>query len=74
MIPKDWQRKSLSAVAIIQTGIAKGATNVKDPLELPYLRVANVQDGYLDLSVIKTITIDKSKAKVSTAKGRCLAD
>ena len=28
-----------------------------DALELPYLRVANVQDGHLDLDVIKTVAV-----------------
>lgn len=36
---------------------AAGATAI----ELPYLRVANVQDGFLDLSEIKTIRIYKSE-------------
>jgi type I restriction enzyme S subunit len=30
-------------------------------VELPYLRVANVQDGYLDLSEIKTINVHRDK-------------
>jgi len=53
-----WKIVPLKNVAKIQTGIAKGKsyknTNIK---ELPYLRVANVQDGYLDLSEIKTICV-----------------
>jgi type I restriction enzyme S subunit len=59
MIPDEWKKKPLAIVAHIQTGIAKGAKKTTDPIELPYLRVANVQDGYLDLSHIKTIEIDK---------------
>jgi type I restriction enzyme, S subunit len=30
-------------------------------IELPYLRVANVQDGYLDLSEIKSVAVLKSE-------------
>ena len=30
-------------------------------IEVPYLRVANVQDGYLNLSEIKSICIDRSR-------------
>jgi type I restriction enzyme, S subunit len=58
-IPSDWERVSLHKIAYIQTGIAKGSKDVKDPVYLPYLRVANVQDGYLDLSEIKEIEIDR---------------
>jgi type I restriction enzyme, S subunit len=58
-IPSDWERISLHKIAHIQTGIAKGSKDVKDPVYLPYLRVANVQDGYLDLSEIKEIEIDR---------------
>jgi type I restriction enzyme S subunit len=61
MRPATWGKKPLSQVAHIQTGIAKGAKTLKDPVELPYLRVANVQDGYLDLSTIKTIKLEKTK-------------
>jgi type I restriction enzyme, S subunit len=58
MTPKGWQNKPLQQVAVIQTGIAKGSKKIKTPLKLPYLRVANVQDGYLDLEEIKEIDID----------------
>jgi type I restriction enzyme S subunit len=61
MIPKNWKKKPLLQVAIVQTGIAKGSRKLKDPVELPYLRVANVQDGFLDLSQIKTIQIEKAQ-------------
>jgi type I restriction enzyme S subunit len=49
----------ISDVARPQTGIAKGK---KSPVSLrtvepPYLRLANVQDGHLDLSEMKTIVI-----------------
>lgn len=51
----------LSEIAVVQTGVAKGKsypTSVPT-VELPYLRVANVQDGYLDLSEMKTILVAK---------------
>ncbi|MEN1761793.1 restriction endonuclease subunit S [Anoxynatronum sibiricum] len=60
-LPTDWKRKRLEEVAIIQTGIAKNQNSKEECIELPYLRVANVQDGYLDLSEIKTINIHKNK-------------
>ena len=60
-IPVGWHRTSLSDVAYIQTGIAKGGKSPIRPIEVPYLRVANVQDGFLDLSEIKTIQIERSQ-------------
>ncbi len=38
-------------------------TRKENPITLPYLRVANVQDGFVDLSEIKHIVIDKNKAE-----------
>lgn len=59
MVPKGWERKSLEKVAEIKTGVAKGKKGLKDPIEVPYLRVANVQDGHIDLSEVKTIQIER---------------
>jgi type I restriction enzyme S subunit len=57
-IPADWEVKRLKFVAEVRTGAAKGRDfGSRDTVELPYLRVANVQDGFLDLSDIATITI-----------------
>ena len=56
-IPRDWRKSKLADIADVQTGVAKGKKNVTDPVTRPYLRVANVQDGHLDLSEIKTIEI-----------------
>jgi type I restriction enzyme S subunit len=63
MMPNRWKKRPLASVAHIQTGIAKGAKKLKNPVELPYLRVANVQDGHLNLSHIKTIEIDSAQIK-----------
>lgn len=54
-----WKIKKLKDVATLQTGIAKGRKYAPGEtlVELPYLRVANVKDGYLDLSEIKTISV-----------------
>jgi len=61
-IPESWEVAPLSSCAVVQTGIAKGRKiDPKDAVELPYLRVANVQDGYLDLTEMKTITIRKDE-------------
>ena len=48
----------LSDIAQIIGGITKGRDlSGMETIELPYLRVANVQNGYLDLSEIKTILL-----------------
>lgn len=48
----------LSDIAQIIGGITKGKDlSGTETIELPYLRVANVQNGYLDLSEIKTIKL-----------------
>jgi len=60
-VPKGWEVKRLVDVATIQTGTAKNKNLTGDFVEVPYLRVANVQDGYLDLSEIKTISIERRK-------------
>ncbi|WP_105633910.1 restriction endonuclease subunit S [Cronobacter dublinensis] len=61
MYPKEWKKLSLDQVAEIRTGLAKGKLGLKDPVTLPYLRVANVQDGYLDLSEVKSIEVERDK-------------
>jgi type I restriction enzyme, S subunit len=63
MLPNEWKVAPLSQLAAVQTGLAKNAQKAPiDPVELPYLRVANVQDGFLDLSEIKTVRIERSLA------------
>ncbi|MCV2864421.1 restriction endonuclease subunit S [Albidovulum sediminicola] len=58
--PQGWTLVPLSEVATVQTGLAMGKAVNSEALELPYLRVANVQDGHLDLEVIKTVTVSPS--------------
>jgi type I restriction enzyme, S subunit len=62
-IPVGWEVRYLQDVATIQTGAAKNSKAVGDFVEMPYLRVANVQDGYLDLSEIKNINIEKHRVE-----------
>jgi type I restriction enzyme, S subunit len=46
----------LDDVADIASGVTKGQRfNGRQTVTVPYLRVANVQDGYLDLTEVKTI-------------------
>jgi type I restriction enzyme S subunit len=59
-IPKEWELRNLGAMAKIVSGVTLGSKeSPSDTIEAPYLRVANVQDGYLDLSEIKTVKISR---------------
>ncbi len=60
-IPEKWTVAPLKTVAHVQTGAAKGKKDIDNPVELPYLRVANVQDGHIDLTTVKTITVSASQ-------------
>jgi type I restriction enzyme S subunit len=63
-IPRKWEVKRLKFLAEVRSGTAKGRDfGDRDTVELPYLRVANVQDGYLDLSDVATITIGRNEIK-----------
>lgn len=54
----------LSSVAVVHTGIAKGRSHeVGKTVELPYLRVANVKDGYLDLSDVQNIVVEAHRVR-----------
>jgi len=61
-IPNDWRTARLNSCAAVASGVTVGR-NVggAGTLEVPYLRVANVPDGYLDLDEIKTIRIFASE-------------
>ena len=57
-IPADWDVVRLGDVAEVQTGRAvKKGTPVDGALEVPYLCVANVKDGYLDLTSVKSMRV-----------------
>lgn len=61
-IPKEWEVKLLGALAEIVSGVTLGAKGeISDEIEVPYLRVANVQDGYLDLTEVKTVRVSRSQ-------------
>jgi type I restriction enzyme, S subunit len=47
----------LGEIADVQSGVTLGRQVRGPSIELPYLRVANVQDGFLDLGIVKTIAI-----------------
>jgi|694.fasta_scaffold03709_16 type I restriction enzyme S subunit len=59
---KDWLVTCLSDIADIQGGLTKDSKkqDPEDP-ELPYLRVANVQRGYLDLREMAFIRVPRTR-------------
>lgn len=62
-IPKHWELVPLRHLGQVQTGITLGKSYGTQPLvERPYLRVANVQAGRLDLRVIKTLEVPPAEA------------
>ena len=62
VIPKEWIYLRLNDVAWVGSGMSVSkARKFDDPVEVPYLRVANVQRGFLDLSEIKTMPIERSQ-------------
>ena len=64
VIPEDWQVKALHTIAKIQSGIAKNSNiSVNNPILVHYLRVANVQDGFLDLTDMSKIEVSRNDLK-----------
>jgi type I restriction enzyme S subunit len=60
--PESWRVAPLIDVAEVQTGVAKGRKFIDtDLVDVPYLRVANVQDGHLDLSEMKMLRIRRAE-------------
>lgn len=56
--PASWTARRLSDIADITGGVTKDSKKQSaDFVELPYLRVANVQRGFIDLSEVKTIRV-----------------
>lgn len=73
-IPDSWVWTQLKHISNIRGGITKGKKyGTKKTIRIPYLRVANVQDGYLDLSEIKTIeALPEDQEKYRLRKGDIL--
>ncbi|MFE9883602.1 restriction endonuclease subunit S [Streptomyces scopuliridis] len=56
-----WERVRLDSVASVAAGVTLGSEPVGDgTVELPYLRVANVLDGRIDITDVKTVRIIRS--------------
>lgn len=59
-VPAHWDVARLKQVAKVQTGVAKGKDyGGQETEEVPFLRVANVQDGWVDLRDVATIHLPK---------------
>jgi type I restriction enzyme S subunit len=57
-LPDGWGWGKLGECSDIVGGVTKGRNlSGKETISLPYLRVANVQDGYLDLRELKLIDV-----------------
>jgi len=63
-LPEGWVWARLDAIAVLAGGVTvdKGR-KPKDPTTLPYLRVANVQRGFLALQDVKEITVEADDAR-----------
>ncbi|MGB3519773.1 MAG: restriction endonuclease subunit S, partial [Elainellaceae cyanobacterium] len=63
-MPSHWEIGSLRWYAKIQGGIAKGKDyENRETITLPYLRVANVQSGFVDLTEVKDISVLPSEVE-----------
>ncbi|MFE1871950.1 restriction endonuclease subunit S [Streptomyces sp. NPDC059496] len=64
-IPANWSWERLGDIAEVVGGVTKDKKKQLDPdlTEVPYLRVANVQRGWLDLSHVATIRVPENKAE-----------
>lgn len=60
-VPGQWHMTRLKFVADVQTGLTLGKNyGDRTLVERPYLRVANVQDGFLDLDEITKVEVPEN--------------
>ena len=64
-LPSGWTWRRLGELAEVVGGVTKDSKRQADPayVEVPYLRVANVQRGYLDLENVVTIRVPPAKSE-----------
>ncbi len=61
--PKGWPERRLGELADIASGVTKGKNyDGIETVVVPYMRVANVQDGHLVLDEVKTLRVTKDEA------------
>lgn len=61
-VPSTWELVSLKRVSQVQTGLTLGKVYEGPLIERPYLRVANVQDGHLNLADVTIIEVPEDVA------------
>jgi type I restriction enzyme, S subunit len=72
-LAKGWLWVKFEDIVEISSGVTKGRKlNSREIVNLPYLRVANVQRGYLDLEIMKEIEIAKDEIQRFELKKRDL--
>lgn len=73
-LPRGWIWIRFDEIVNIGSGVTKGRNLVgREVTSIPYLRVANVQRSYLDLSIVKEIDIPREElGKYSLATGDLL--
>lgn len=64
--PKGWSMSTIGDLAEVQGGLQVTSARKNLPSEVPYLRVANVYRGVLDLSEIKTIRATPAEIQRTT--------
>lgn len=63
-VPEHWIVKPLKFLCEVRGGVTKGRSlGDTETVELPYLRVANVQDGHLNLTDVATIEVSVSEVE-----------
>jgi len=68
-VPRHWEVARLKNAAVVQTGLTLGKSYQGEATETrPYLRVANVQHGRLDLSEVKYLDVPPREAAGSTLR------
>lgn len=72
-LPQGWEWTSVAAVGAVSGGLTKNAKRNCYPLQMPYLRVANVYANRLELDEVKTIGLKQQEVeKVLLRKGDLL--
>lgn len=61
-LPEGWAWATVGQIGDLKGGVTKGQRQKEGHIyrEVPYLRVANVQRGYLDLATVKTISVPET--------------
>jgi type I restriction enzyme S subunit len=61
--PRSWSIDRLRRIAEVQGGLQLTPKRAENPLDVPYLRVANVHRGRLDLSEIKRLPVTEQELR-----------